>query len=50
VPARFAARISGLAFGLARSRRGRRGPPGGRRFSVTVKMDLKIAAVITVIG
>jgi hypothetical protein len=27
-----------------------RGPLGGRWFSVTVKMDLKIAAVITAIG
>ena len=26
------------------------GPPGGRRFSITVKMDLKFAAVITAIG
>jgi len=26
------------------------GPPGGRRFSVTVKMDLKIAAAIAAIG
>jgi hypothetical protein len=28
----------------------RRGPPGQRGFSVTVKMDLKIAAVITAVG
>ena len=26
------------------------GRPGGRRFSITVKTDLKIAAVITAIG
>jgi hypothetical protein len=26
------------------------GPPGGRRFSITVKMDLKIAAAIAAIG
>jgi hypothetical protein len=28
----------------------RRGPPGGRRFSITVKMNLKIAAVIAPVG
>ena len=26
------------------------GPPGGRRFSITVKMDLKIAAAVAAIG
>jgi hypothetical protein len=45
-----AARVDQRGSRTSRALLLRCGPPGGRRFSITVRMDLKIAAVITAIG